>query len=96
MKLLAVAGNPILQSRSPGLFSELFRKTGVEGAYFRLLARDAGEAVAMARGMRLDGFNVTAPFKVDLLPLLDELEGPALEAGAVADITVVLLLAPSA
>jgi len=83
LKLLAVAGNPILHSRSPELFSKLFRETGVEGAYFRMLARDAGEAAAMARGMRLDGFNVTAPFKVDLIPHLDELEGPAREAGAV-------------
>ncbi len=83
MKLLAVAGNPILHSRSPELFSELFRLTGVEGAYFRMLARDAGEAASMARGMRLDGFNVTSPLKVDLIPFLDEVEGPALEAGAV-------------
>jgi shikimate dehydrogenase len=48
-----------------------------------MLARDAGEAAAMARGMRLDGFNVTSPFKVDLIPFLDEVEGPALEVGAV-------------
>jgi shikimate dehydrogenase len=83
LKLLAVAGNPILHSRSPELFSGLFGRTGVDGAYFRMLARDAGEAAAMARGMRLDGFNVTSPFKVDLIPFLDEVEGPALEAGAV-------------
>jgi len=78
-----VAGAPILHSRSPELFSKLFKETGVDGAYFRMLAQDAGELAAMARGMRLDGFNVTSPFKVDLIPHLDELEGPAREAGAV-------------
>lgn len=83
MKIFAVAGDPILHSRSPRVFAKLFPEAGVDGAYFRLLARNVKEVSAMVRGMDLDGINVTSPFKVDLLPHLDEIEPPASEAGAV-------------
>jgi shikimate 5-dehydrogenase len=65
LKLLAVAGNPILHSRSPELFSGLFRRTGVDGAYFRMLARD-GRGGAMARGMA-GRIQRHVTFKVDLI-----------------------------
>jgi shikimate dehydrogenase len=83
MKLFAVAGNPILHSRSPRIFARLFRDTGVEGAYFRLLANDAKELSEMVRKMGLDGINVTSPFKTDLVRFLDGIEPSAAAIGAV-------------
>ena len=83
MKLFAVAGNPILHSRSPRIYAKLFRETGLDAAYFRLSARNSNELVGMVREMGLEGINVTLPFKLDLIPYLDELEAPAREAGAV-------------
>jgi shikimate dehydrogenase len=83
LKLFAVAGNPILHSRSPKIYAKLFRETDLEAAYFRLAARDAKELASLVRRMGLDGINVTLPFKLDLIPFLDELEAPARDLGAV-------------
>lgn len=66
-KLFAVIGRPILHSRSPDIFAAAFAELGVDAEYTRIVAGTAAQAVEIARGIGVSGFNVTAPFKEDVL-----------------------------
>jgi shikimate dehydrogenase len=81
--ILGVAGRPILHSRSPVLFRELFRAAGIEAAYTRVAASSAAEALSLFRSLGLRGMNLTAPFKEEAALLVDELSPEARELGAV-------------
>ncbi len=79
----AVAGRPILHSRSPELFAAGFRAAGIAGHYTRLAVENAGEIKTLAEALDLAGLNVTAPFKEALLPFLDEIDPDVRRIGAV-------------
>ncbi len=82
---LALLGWPAAHSRSPAMHEAALRAVGLRGRYeVRQVppARLAG-AVEALRAARFDGFNVTAPHKRAVLPLLDELEPAAERTGAV-------------
>jgi len=81
--LLAVTGKPILHSRSPLMFNAAFAATGRDAFYTRLLARSGKEAVEQFRSLGLRGMNVTAPYKLDVVPFLDELTIEAQDLGCV-------------
>lgn len=81
--LLAVTGKPILHSRSPLMFNAAFSATGRSAFYTRLLSRSGQEAVEMFRALGLKGMNVTAPYKTDVVPFLDELTVEAQDLGCV-------------
>jgi shikimate dehydrogenase len=83
MKIFAVTGDPILHSKSPDIFGAVFTKTRIDAAYFRLAADTAGEAVRLVRALELTGLNVTAPYKADVIPFLDEMDGDAEKIHAV-------------
>lgn len=82
-KLFAVTGNPVLHSKSPCMFNAFFDTSASRATYFRLAACSAREAVAVFKSLQLKGMNVTAPFKEDILPLLDELSDEARAIGGV-------------
>ncbi|HPW17430.1 MAG TPA: shikimate kinase [Candidatus Aminicenantes bacterium] len=88
MKLLAVAGAPVLHSRSPRIFERLFAGQGREAAFIRLSAGSAGEAAAAAAAMGLAGFNVTAPLKSAVLPHLHRIQPEARAVEAVNCVVV--------
>ncbi len=77
-KLLAVTGNPVLHSLSPVLMNS----AGCEN-YFRLCAETADEAIRTFKQLGLQGLNVTAPFKKDVIKYLDFLTENAKKAEAV-------------
>lgn len=83
MKFFAVAGDPVLHSRSPRIFDRLFAGRGSDAAYVRLSAGSAGEAAAAAAAMHLSGFNVTTPFKNSLMPHLNRINSQARAVEAV-------------
>lgn len=82
-KLLAVTGNPVLHSKSPCMFSNVFEQTGINADYVRLAADSAKEAIELFRNLNLVGMNVTAPFKEDVMPLLDVVDSQATLIGGV-------------
>jgi shikimate dehydrogenase len=82
-RIYAVAGHPVLHSRSPDLFQAGFKAVGFPGRYIRLAARDAAEILALAEMLRLEGVNVTSPFKETIVPLLSSLDPAARRLGAV-------------
>jgi shikimate dehydrogenase len=77
MKMFAVTGDPILHSKSPDIFGAVFTRNGIDAAYFRLAADTAAEAVGLVKALELKGLNVTAPYKSDVIPFLDEIDGDA-------------------
>ncbi len=80
---LAVTGNPVLHSKSPIIFNTFFRHLSVKGYYGRLAASSAAEALELFNRLDLQGMSVTAPFKQDIMPLLDEVEDAAARIGGV-------------
>lgn len=72
-----------MHSLSPALFKAGFAAAGLAAAYTRLTASGARAVLELAREIPLRAFNVTSPFKQDLLECLDELDPSARETGAV-------------
>ena len=81
--LFAVAGNPILRSRSPEIMNAAFRALSIPAVYTRIAASGAGDIIDTAKSMGIKGFNVTAPFKEIILPHLDDLDRDAQTIGSV-------------
>lgn len=82
-KIFAVAGSPVLHSRSPQIFNFWFESEGVNAVYIRLAAGSAEDAVKTAKAMELSGMNVTAPFKERIMDFLDGTDTHAAMIGAV-------------
>ncbi|HUU03079.1 MAG TPA: shikimate kinase [Myxococcota bacterium] len=87
-KLFAVIGRPILHSRSPDLFRAAFSDMGFDADYTRIAADTASEAVEIARGIGVSGFNVTAPYKEDVLEYVDSRDHATGHIGAANTIVV--------
>jgi len=74
MKSFGVVGNPILHSKSPFIYSQLFSRYQVNAAYTRIAADSADEAIFIFNKIGFSGMNITAPFKVDVLKFLDQID----------------------
>lgn len=70
-KLFAVTGKPILHSKSPDIFNDVFLKKNTKNIYFRLAANNAHEAVLSFKTLKISGMNITAPFKTDIIKLIN-------------------------
>jgi shikimate dehydrogenase len=79
--LLAVTGNPVLHSKSPQIMNAALAASGTAGRYVRIAADTAAEALELMRMLGIRGLNVTAPFKQDMIPLLDEVDQGARTIG---------------
>lgn len=82
-QIFAVAGNPVLHSRSPLIFSFLFKEMGIDATYTRILAKNAEEAIQTADSIGMEGLNITSPFKNEVIPFLDGAQEAALTVNAV-------------
>ncbi len=71
-EIFAVAGCPVIHSKSPLLFRSLS-----SSPYIRIAASSAGEALTLARTLGVRGMNVTAPFKESIFRFIDRHEPPA-------------------
>jgi len=81
-------GHNISYSLSPAIFARLFELSGEEGT-FSLIDVDPDHLQAeLASLRRLNGFSVTIPYKLEILPLLDDLTDDARSIGAVNSVKV--------
>lgn len=87
-KIFAVAGNPVLHSRSPNMFNAAFKHLGMDAHYVRFAASDAKEIVRIAMEMGMSGLNITSPFKESVMGLMDEVSEHAEKIGAVNAISI--------
>jgi shikimate dehydrogenase len=72
-----------MHSLSPVMHNAGFRCLGIDAVYLPLLAADADDFLTFARGVRLSGVSITAPFKLALMSAADELDPLARRVGAI-------------
>jgi shikimate dehydrogenase len=84
---LGLIGKKLSHSFSQSYFQELFRVKGISGQY-DLIEIDHISLFEKLRDKGYRGFNVTIPYKEEIIPYLDELDDLALAIGAVNTILV--------
>ena len=75
MKKYLVIGNPIDHSLSPKLHNKWFKTAEIEAVYEKkkLEEKDLREVINKVKNEKIDGVNVTVPFKKAVIPFLDDL-----------------------
>jgi len=83
--ICGVIGDPVEHTVSPAMHNAAFRALGLDYIYvpFRVPPRHLAAAVQGMRALSIRGFNVTIPYKVKVIPLLDEIDPAARSIGAV-------------
>ena len=85
MKKYLVIGNPIKHSLSPKLHNHWIKENKIDATYDkrRLNESDIEEIIEEVKKGKIDGINVTVPFKKSVIPFLDELTSLAKEVQSV-------------
>ncbi len=75
MKKYLVIGNPIEHSLSPKLHNYWFKKNNIDANYDKrkINSSEIQEIILEIKNNKIDGINVTVPFKKDVIPFLDTL-----------------------
>ena len=81
--LYGVIGNPVRHSLSPIIHNGAFKRLGWNAVYMAFEVKNIEEALRGVRGLGVRGVSVTLPFKTEVVPLLDKVEGMAKKIGAV-------------
>lgn len=81
---LGLLGEKLSHSYSPQIHKLAFKVLGIEGSYelFERKKEDIEELVNRVRKGVLDGFNITIPYKVEVMKYLDEINIEAENIGA--------------
>jgi shikimate dehydrogenase len=82
-KMLGIIGNPVSQSLGPPFHNTLFQKYDYDGIYLRLLCDNLKQDFSDLKKLGLEGASVTSPYKLEIIPLLDEVDEIAKKIGAV-------------
>ena len=85
MKKYLVIGNPIKHSLSPKLHNHWIKENNINAVYNmkQLNESDIKEIIFEIKNQKIDGINVTVPFKKSVIPYLDQLTPLAEEAQSV-------------
>ena len=76
-ELYGIIGNPVRHSLSPVIHNEAFRRMGLNAVYLAFEVNHLKEAMGGIRELGVRGLSVTIPFKTQILPYLDHIEGVA-------------------
>ena len=81
MKKFLVIGNPIQHSLSPKLHNFWFEKNKINAVYEKkeINEKDIKSIISEIKNEKINGINVTVPFKKKVIPFLDELSPEANE-----------------
>ena len=85
MKKYLVIGNPIKHSLSPKLHNYWFKKNNINAVYEKkqIEEQNIKEIISEMRNGKIDGINITVPFKKLIIPFVDELSSEAEESQSV-------------
>ena len=85
MKKYLVIGNPIEHSLSPKLHNHWFEKNNINAIYNKkqINEDDIKDIISELRNEKINGINVTVPFKQSIIPFVDELSAEANNAQSV-------------
>lgn len=83
-KTYAVIGDPIDQSLSPTIHNSAFRELNLDCTYiaYRVPKGELIEGVESLKKIKISGFNVTIPHKVEMVKLLDSVDEDCSVIGA--------------
>ena len=82
--IYGLVGCPLGHSFSRDFFNEMFVREGIDAEYLNFELPDIGDLMELLSEIpNLAGFNVTIPYKEQIIPYMDEMDGSALLAGAV-------------
>ena len=75
MKKYFIIGNPIEHSLSPKLHNHWFKENNINALYDKKQVNetDIERIISEVKTGKIDGINVTVPFKKSVIPFLDEL-----------------------
>jgi shikimate dehydrogenase len=82
-ELYGVIGNPVRHSLSPMIHNGFFKRLGWNAVYLAFEVINLDETLRGIRGLEVRGVSVTTPFKTEVIPFLDKIEGLAKKIGAV-------------
>ena len=84
-KSFAVIGDPIDHSLSPNIHSAAFRELDLDCSYiaYRIPKGELEEGIEGLKKIKIDGFNITIPHKVDMMKYLDKTDESCSLIGAV-------------
>ena len=79
MKNYAVIGNPIDHSLSPDLHNYWLKENNIDAVYdkIKLEKKEIKDFINKIKQQKINGCNVTVPFKKDVIPFLDKLSQEA-------------------
>ena len=85
MKKYLVIGNPIEHSLSPKLHNYWIKKNNIEAVYDKkqINESDIEFVIDEIKNEKINGINVTVPFKKLVIPFMDELSSEANESQSV-------------
>ncbi|SHH30405.1 shikimate dehydrogenase [Caloranaerobacter azorensis DSM 13643] len=89
-KLYCLIGNPVNKSLSPTIHNYLFDKEKENAVYmaFNIEKEDLKSVVNSFRAINVKGFNVTIPYKIDIINFVDELSYESELIGAVNTVKI--------
>ena len=89
MRTYCIIGDPIKNSLSPAMHNAAFNSLNLNCAYiaFRVPKDELEESIQSLRAIKIAGFNVTIPHKINIISLIDELDDSAKRAKAVNTVT---------
>lgn len=76
-------GRSLQHSFSAAYFADKFEHLGVNAVYSNYELAEIAEIVPLLEAKELSGFNVTIPYKEEIIPYLDQLDDSAKACGAV-------------
>ena len=81
----AVIGDPIDHSLSPNIHNAAFRHLKLDHTYiaYKILAGELSAGVDALKAIKIAGFNVTIPHKIEMMKFLDEMDTTCKVIGAV-------------
>ena len=90
MKKFLVIGNPIEHSLSPKLHNYWIKNSGIDAIYEKqkLNENELEQIILLVKEKKIDGINVTVPFKKTIIPFLDEL---SIEAKSTQSVNTIYL-----
>ena len=90
MKKFLVIGNPIEHSLSPKLHNYWIKNSGIDAIYEKqkLNENELEQIISLVKEKKIDGINVTVPFKKAIIPFLDEL---SIEAESTQSVNTIYL-----
>lgn len=83
MKKFGLIGYPLEHSFSKFYFTEKFKKEGIQATYENFSLSNLDNLKTILSQNKVDGFNVTIPYKESIIHLLDDIDSEAKIVGAV-------------